>query len=191
MSSFGGSPRTSPRGSSRGSAGSKLSSGVLTPRSRLSKTNAVSAQVIIDVMRCLDESKVANIRRCFMKHDNHAVDRYEFVRIMMDNLENFMERREAMYETVDRKEEEGKKVTNFDLVSNLRELFDEIDINGDQYVEWDEFTAFIVEKAGLTNHIGLDALTRFEEILKEPALRTTLTMPIEEVFYLQPLLGKL
>jgi WD40 repeat protein len=187
MSSFGGSPRTSPRGSSRGSAGSKLSSGVLTPRSRLSKTNAVSAQVIIDVMRCLDESKVANIRRCFMKHDNHAVDRYEFVRIMMDNLENFMERREAMYETVDRKEEEGKKVTNFDLVSNLRELFDEIDINGDQYVEWDEFTAFIVEKAGLTNHIGLDALTRFEEILKEPALRTTLTMPIEEVFYLQPL----
>jgi WD40 repeat protein len=183
-----GSPRGK-RGSLRSRTGSIYSETPdnLTPRSRLSKTNALSAQIIVDVMRCLDEGKVANIRRYFMKHDNHAVTKYEFVRIMLQNLENFAKMRDAMYETVDRKEEERKEITTFDLVSNLRELFDEIDINGDQYVEWDEFTAFIVEKAGLTSHVGLDALTRFEEILKENAMRTQLTQPIEKAFFLQPL----
>ena len=92
-----------------------------------------------------------------------------------------------MYETVDKKDEEDENITTFDLVSNLRELFDEIDINGDQYVEWDEFTAFIVEKASLTSYIGLNALTRFEEILKDPAAKTSQTQPIENAFFVQPL----
>ena len=59
----------------------------LTPRTRLSKHNALTAQIIIDVMRCLDETKVANIRRYFMRHDNHAVNINEFVRIMLKNLD--------------------------------------------------------------------------------------------------------
>ena len=33
------------------------------------------------------------------------------------------------------------------MVHDLIELFDEIDVNGDQMMEWDEFTEHIVEKA--------------------------------------------
>ncbi len=191
------SPNISPRGSvedirarSRANTMSpfeELKWGNLSPRTRLSKNNALSAQIIIDVMRCLDEAKVANIRRYFMKHDNHAVNINEFVRIMLKNLDNFQEKRNAMYDAVNKKDEEDEEISTFDLVSNLRELFDEIDINGDKYVEWDEFTAFIVEKASLTNYIGLNALTRFEEILKDPGMKTTQTQPIENAYFLQPL----
>ena len=165
----------------------ELKWGGLSPRTRLSKNNALSAQIIIDVMRCLDETKVASIRRYFMKHEDHAVDINQFVRIMLKNLDNFQEKRNAMYDAVDKKDEEDEEISTFDLVSNLRELFDEIDINGDKKVEWDEFTAFIVEKASLTSYIGLNALTRFEEILKDPGAKTIQTQPIENAFFVQPL----
>ena len=161
----------------------ELKWGGLSPRTRLSKNNALSAQIIIDVMRCLDETKVASIRRYFMKHEDHAVDINQFVRIMLKNLDNFQEKRNAMYDAVDKKDEEDEEISTFDLVSNLRELFDEIDINGDKKVEWDEFTAFIVEKASLTSYIGLNALTRFEEILKDPGAKTIQTQPIENAFF--------
>ena len=72
---------------------------------------------------------------------------------------------------------------------NLRELFDEIDINGDQLMEWTEFTAFISEKAGLTNAIGLDAITEYRDIVRDPSVRRVKkrAKPFQDCYYVQPL----
>jgi WD40 repeat protein len=75
------------------------------------------------------------------------------------------------------------------LLLNLRELFDEIDINGDQLMEWTEFTAFISEKAGLTNAIGLDAITEYRDIVRDPSVRRVKkrAKPFQDCYYVQPL----
>ena len=144
-----------------------------------------SAQIIVDVMTCLDAEKVASIQREFVQHPDNAVDVKEFVRIMEDHLENFVQLREKMYQGVTRSEEEVDEVTRTDLLLNLRELFDEIDINGDQLMEWTEFTAFISEKAGLTNAIGLDSITEYREVMV--GRKSKRAKPFQQCFYVQPL----
>ena len=74
----------------------------VTPRTRLWKQKRRSAQIIVDVMTCLDAPKVASIQREFVKHPDNAVDVKEFVRIMEDHLENFGQLREQMYQGVTR-----------------------------------------------------------------------------------------
>jgi WD40 repeat protein len=161
----------------------------VSPRTRLWKQKRRSAQIIVDVMTCLDAQKVASIQREFIKHPDNAVDVKEFVRIMEDHLENFGQLREQMYQGVTRSEEEVDEVTRTDLLLNLRELFDEIDINGDQLMEWTEFTAFISEKAGLTNAIGLDAITEYRDIVRDPSVRRVKkrAKPFQDCYYVQPL----
>lgn len=65
---------------------------------------------------------------------NDAVDLYDFIKIMEDNLPNeFLE---------------GPMAHNRrELTSNLIDLFKEVDVNGDESMEWEEFTRFMVEKA--------------------------------------------
>ena len=140
-------------------------------------------------MTCLDAEKVASIQREFARHQDNAVDAKEFVRIMEDHLENFGVLREQMYQAIDRNEDELDAVTRADLLLNLRELFDEIDINGDGLMEWTEFTAFISEKAGLTNAIGLDAITEYRQTPNDPsALHTRKrSKPLHKCYYIQPL----
>ena len=162
---------------------------VQTPRTRMWKQKRRSAQIIVDVMTCLDAEKVASIQREFVKHPDNAVDVREFVRIMEDHLENFGALREQMYQGVTRSEEEIDEVTRTDLLLNLRELFDEIDINGDKLMEWTEFTAFIAEKASLTNAIGLDAITEYRETVRDPGARRVKkrAKPFQQCYYVQPL----
>ena len=161
----------------------------ITPRTRMWKQKRRSAQIIVDVMTCLDAEKVASIQREFVKHPDNAVDVREFVRIMEDHLENFGALREQMYQGVTRSEEEIDKVTRTDLLLNLRELFDEIDINGDKLMEWTEFTAFIAEKASLTNAIGLDAITEYREIVRDAGARRVKkrAKPFQQCYNVQPL----
>ena len=161
----------------------------MTPRTRLYMQKRRSAQIIVDVMTCLDAQKVASIQREFAKHPENAVDVKEFVRIMEDHLSNFGALRKEMYQAVERNDEEVDEVTRADLLLNLRELFDEIDINGDKLMEWNEFTAFISEKAGLTNAIGLDAITEYREALRDPSSRRPRkrSKPLQHCYYVQPL----
>jgi WD40 repeat protein len=160
-----------------------------TPRTRLYMQKRRSAQIIVDVMTCLDAEKVASIQREFVRHQDNAVDMREFVRIMEDHLSNFGAMRKKMYQGVERNAEEVDEVTRADLLLNLRELFDEIDINGDQLMEWTEFTAFITEKAGLTNAIGLDSITEYRETLRDPSVRRPKkrSKPLQMCYYVQPL----
>ena len=37
------------------------------------------------------------------------------------------------------------------LIASLREVFDQVDVNGDQRMEWEELTSFIVE----AQHAGM------------------------------------
>ena len=107
---------------------------------------------------------------------------------MLHHLQNFRELRDDLYQDVSRRSnEEVAAISQEEMVTNLRELFDEIDINGDKYVEWDEFTSFVVSKAGMTNTISLDAITEYEETLHDAKLRSAQNKPLAEVYYIQPL----
>ena len=43
----------------------------------------------------------------------------------------------------------------YDLVHGLCKLFNEIDINGDQHMEWKEFTQYIID-AVMQNQVAID-----------------------------------
>lgn len=47
-----------------------------------------------------------------------------------------------------------------DLVRVLIELFEEIDINDDQFLEWEEFSNYIIE-LGILNHSKQDANKKY------------------------------
>ncbi len=53
-------------------------------------------------------------------------------------------------------------ITNRDikLIRSLANLFDEIDLNGNGVLEWEEFTNYIIEKATVLNNVK----TKLDEI---------------------------
>ena len=70
------------------------------------------------------------------------------------------------------------------LVRCLVNLFQEIDLNGNGTLEWDEFTNFIIEKATVLNNIK----TKLDEIKSYTISSTKLTqkfnMPLSKVVYI-------
>lgn len=47
------------------------------------------------------------------------------------------------------------------LVSNLCELFDQIDVNGDGTMEWEEFTSYIVDSSQDRHHFRVDNIKKY------------------------------
>ena len=90
----------------------------------------------IDVMMSLEGSALHELRRCFedkQDEQGEGLDQQEFVNELLRLL---------------RPEEEER----LNLVSDLIEVFEQIDINGDGTMEWAEFTAFCVEAGLLATH---------------------------------------
>jgi WD40 repeat protein/Ca2+-binding EF-hand superfamily protein len=90
----------------------------------------------IDVMMALEGSSLHRLRRCFEdKQDTkgEGLDQQEFVDELLKLLKPL---------------EKDK----LNLVSDLIEVFEQIDINGDGSMEWAEFTAFCVEAGLLATH---------------------------------------
>ena len=90
----------------------------------------------IDVMMALEGSALHQLRRCFedkQDEQGEGLDQQEFVNELLRLL----------------KPEEQDKLN---LVSDLIEVFEQIDINGDGAMEWAEFTAFCVEAGLLATH---------------------------------------
>ena len=83
----------------------------------------------MDIMMLLDIDKVPALRKEFEAQEE-GLTQTDFVRVMLKYLKR-------------------ESIDEFQLVSNLVELFAQIDVNGDGTMEWDEFTSFIVDTGNL------------------------------------------
>lgn len=71
------------------------------------------------------------------------------------------------------------------IVKCLGQLFDEIDINGNEKLEWEEFTAYIIEKAQVLNDqkkSKIDAIKNYANsgIVSDPPFS-----PIENLLFIE------
>lgn len=101
----------------------------LSPRSQCATVKAYSQGLVHEIMKHLDNKCMDKLRSDFQRIGEGEVDLAQFVTIMKCHLPKMCE-------------------------GDLCELFQEIDVNGDGTMEWNELTAFIVEKSTVftTNH---------------------------------------
>ncbi|GMH60714.1 hypothetical protein TL16_g03109 [Triparma laevis f. inornata] len=88
---------------------------------------------IAEIMMSLNNEKIATLRKAFEQNDDDGLSLAEFVHVMTSILDM------------------GHLMTADQFAANLIEFFDQVDINGDGAMEWDEFTSFIVEM-GMNEH---------------------------------------
>jgi WD40 repeat protein len=99
----------------------------------------------LDIMSLLDQGRLSQIKKDFKLFDNHAIPKREFISIMMHHLPDV-----------------GDKLR---MVGGLCELFEQIDVNHDQVLEWDEFSNYIIEQGMMNNDRTLiDAFKNYEPI---------------------------
>ncbi|GBG26560.1 WD repeat-containing protein 48-like [Hondaea fermentalgiana] len=94
----------------------------LSPRSQCAMIKAYTQSLVEKIMKHLDFETMAKLQNDFNTIGDGEVDLAQFVNIMKCHLPRMCE-------------------------GDLCELFQEIDVNGDGTMEWDELTAFIVEKS--------------------------------------------
>ena len=124
-----------------------------TPRRSYASRVALREQSSIKMMTALDSGRVGLIKREFEARGG-SVDMFEFVRIMEANLP------EHLYDDLNSAAAGAQSDT--ELTANLVELFREVDVNGDGYMEWEEFTRFMVEKAALfKQQLALDSIPSY------------------------------
>ena len=174
----------------------------LTPRMRFSQKKVWSNQIIISMMMHLDAGRIASIKREFSIRGGE-IDIKDFVCIMKDHLPEFTRDEDdarpaaaaaAAAAGPDQQQPAGglrrpPKVSEGDLIWNLCELFNEIDVNGDQMMEWDEFTGYIVEKAFVFQDSSeLCGITDYSPVMHDAAARNTRhNNPIEQLKYVPEL----
>jgi WD40 repeat protein len=113
-----------------------------SPRTEYSKLRNEREQATFNLMMRMDPSALATIRQEFYNRSD-SVSLTEFIYIMSKHLIDIGNEFSC---SVRNKQEQR----NF--VSDMHELFKEVDVNGDGLMEWEEFTKFTVEKASLLNH---------------------------------------
>jgi hypothetical protein len=88
------------------------------------------SDAIMGIMLMLPTDQLPNLRKDFDASPD-GLNLHEFIRAMMKRL--------------------PLTTTDLDsLVSDLRELFEQVDVNGDGMMHWDEFTSFVIE-AGMVS----------------------------------------
>ena len=124
-----------------------------------------------DLMMTLDQDNLAWLKQQFAKFSDE-LDVCEFVAVMQSHLPHVA----AL--------DFSEKVA---LVANLQELFDQVDVNGDQRMEWEELTSFIVDQqhSGPMNEAPLPKYKWVEPIQDQTRLRSE--QSLERVFYLPSL----
>lgn len=98
-------------------------SGSMTPRSSYSAKNEERLRAMVNVLMQLDESGMTKIRKAFERH-GWELNCYEFVKIMQCNM--------------------AMSTGTFQEMDALCEMFREIDVNGDNTMEWEVTAAFIL-----------------------------------------------
>jgi WD40 repeat protein len=85
-----------------------------------------------NIMQMIDKGKMEVIERAFTEE---GLNIYEFIKVMHEHL-NF-------------KKEDPEELVRTTV--SLVDLFREIDVNGDQTMEWDEFNNHVIELGMLRN----------------------------------------
>jgi WD40 repeat protein len=112
-----------------------------SPRTAYSKLRNAREQATFNLMMRMDPSALAKIRQEFYSR-NDEVSLNDFIYIMFKHLIELAEPDSV----ISQKHQDTRS-----FVSDMNELFKEVDVNGDGIMEWEEFTKFTVEKASLLN----------------------------------------
>jgi WD40 repeat protein len=112
-----------------------------SPRTAYSKLRNAREQATFNLMMRMDPSALAKIRQEFYSR-NDEVSLTDFIYIMYRHLIELAEPDSV----ISQKHQDTRS-----FVSDMNELFKEVDVNGDGMMEWEEFTKFTVEKASLLN----------------------------------------
>eukprot|EP00520_Triparma_pacifica_P014822 CAMPEP_0118634720 /NCGR_PEP_ID=MMETSP0785-20121206/1698_1 /TAXON_ID=91992 /ORGANISM="Bolidomonas pacifica, Strain CCMP 1866" /LENGTH=682 /DNA_ID=CAMNT_0006525715 /DNA_START=109 /DNA_END=2154 /DNA_ORIENTATION=+ len=106
-------------------------------------TQGLDDRFIAEIMMNLDSAKIATLRKAFEQNDDDGLSLAEFVHVMTSilDMDHFM--------------------TDDQFAANLIEFFDQVDINGDGSMEWEEFTSFIVEMGMSEHEHQPDAISKF------------------------------
>ena len=121
----------------------------------------------LDLMMMLDHENLATLKKQFAKFRNE-LDLFEFVAVMQQTLP---------HPTLSIKDQ-------ISLISNLKELFDQVDVNGDKRMEWAELTSFIVEAehGGVLSETPLAKYKPITPVQDQTRVRSE--QSIERIFYL-------
>lgn len=120
----------------------------------------------MDIMALLDQKKLSNIKRDFKHMSDEGLFIQEFVNIMLHHLP------------------ETRNKTR--LVGSLIELFAQIDVNGDNRLEWEEFSNHIIELGMIRkDRTFLDAIKEYKHLeWKDEAKHDS---EVEHMYYLPKL----
>jgi len=99
---------------------------------------------ITELMSLLNQEKLVELKRAFEMNDDEGLELKEFIHVMS----NIMRMEEGRY-------------TPEQFAANLIEFFDQVDINGDGSMEWEEFTSFIVEMGMSSSDHQPDAIQKY------------------------------
>lgn len=123
-----------------------------TPRPSTAEASKYgSSNFATDILMYLDAQKVKLLQKEF-EQDEDGLQVHEFVLVMKSFLRSAIAAgpKSALSD-----------LTELQLVSNLCELFAQIDVNGDGNMEWDEFTSFVVEMGMHSAEDSVNAIQRY------------------------------
>ena len=127
-----------------------------------------SGDFTMDLMMTMDSDNLGWLKRQFAKFRDE-LDIYQFVAVMRKHIDK------ASLSPSER----------VALVANLKELFDQVDVNGDERMEWAELTSFIVDAqttGGALKETPLPLFKQIDPVQDETRLRSE--QSIERVYYL-------
>jgi WD40 repeat protein len=180
----------------------------LSPRASLAARNNKVDEMSLQVMLHLNNQRVNSMARAF-KREGGKVDVKEFIRIMIAHLPEYLDANDedadvargmaentARHSTVGPLRSDPRDafmkpdvVSEFAFAQGLIELFKEIDINGDQELEWAEFVSFLVEKAIVFKTDARGEINDFKQVQLriDPQYRHRHNNPLEKMQYLPQL----
>ena len=179
--------RAAPRRSSGGASASGRPSSSEPGEAEVADNN----KLLKGLMMMLNSDNLADMKREFSKYRERGFDVAEFVDVMVRQLttsssvagaaeEHEEEGREEKREEAREEAREEREA----LVAKLAELFTQVDVNGDQRMEWSELTAYIVESHAKPEP-PMPEFHAVPPLLDQGRLKSM--QRVERVFYVAPL----
>lgn len=97
----------------------------------------------VDIMSLLDHRRLGDLAAEFEKYPDAALTLEEFVSVITPFLPS-------------------EHLDDTEIVSSLCKLFDDVDVNGDGTMEWEEFTGYVVD-AGLHTSSAANSADRIDD----------------------------
>lgn len=126
-------------------------------------------EIVTKMMMELDAKQLQLVKRDFNEHGGE-LNLHEFVGVMM-KYQPEMESYDA----------------EVNAVAKLCEFFDQVDINGDQSMELQEFTGYIVESSQDRDNFRVDNIKRYDPSPIAPIPSVTYDTRVDHVYYIEEL----